>query len=174
QMLGFERADLGRIRWKDQTPSEWHDDQMHAERELRRTGKSQPFEKEYFRKDGTRVPVLVGSALFEEHDGVRTGVSFGVDLTERKRAEAKARDSERRYRALQTEMAHANRVATMGQLTGSIAHEINQPIGATIIGARAALRWLEHEPPNLEEVRQSLDQIVKDGRRGGRVTGRSP
>src|SRR5262249_30491952 len=126
-MLGFERADLaaGQIRWKDQTPSEWHEDQMHAERELRRTGKSQPFEKEYFRKNRTRVPVLVGSALFEEHDGVRTGVSFVLDLTARKQAEAKARDSERRYRELQTEMAHANRVATMGQLTGSIAHEIN-------------------------------------------------
>lgn len=171
-MLGFGQADLGRIRWKDQTPAEWHDDQMNAERELRQTGKSQPFEKEYFRKDGTRVPVLVGSALFEEHVGVRTGVSFVLDLTERKRAEAKARDSERRYRGLQAEMAHANRVATMGQLTGSIAHEINQPIGATIIGARAALRWLDREPPNLEEVRQSLDQIVKDGTRAGDVISR--
>jgi PAS domain S-box-containing protein len=173
-MLGFEQADLvaGRIRWRDQTPPEWHREQMHAEQELARTGRSQPFEKEYFRKDGTRVPVLVGSALFEELNDGRTGVSFVLDLTERKRAEAEARDSELRYRELQAEMAHANRVATMGQLTGSIAHEINQPIGATVIGARAALRWLQREPPNLEEVQQSLDQIVKDGTRAGDVIGR--
>jgi PAS domain S-box-containing protein len=174
RMLGFERADLsaGRIRWRDQTPSEWRGDQMRAEEELARTGRSQPFEKEYFRKDGTRVPVLVGSALFAGYEGTRTGVSFVLDLTERKRAEAVARDSERRYRELQAEMAHANRVATMGQLTGSIAHEINQPIGATIVGAQAALRWLGRQPPDLEEARRSLAQIVKDGMRAGEVVGR--
>jgi C4-dicarboxylate-specific signal transduction histidine kinase len=69
-------------------------------------------------------------------------------------------------------MAHANRVATMGQLTGSIAHEINQPIAATVIGAQAALRWLGRQPPNLEEARESLAQIVKDGTRAGEIVGR--
>jgi C4-dicarboxylate-specific signal transduction histidine kinase len=72
-------------------------------------------------------------------------------------------------REVQMELAHANRVATMGQLTASIAHEINQPIGATVTNAQAALRWLAADPPDLEEVRQTLARIVKDGNRAGQV-----
>ena len=93
-------------------------------------------------------------------------------MTERKRAEAEARESERRYRETQTQLAHANRVATMGQLTASIAHEVNQPIAATVTNAQAALRWLGAEPPNLDEVRQALGRIVRDGSRAGAVVGR--
>ena len=62
-----------------------------------------------------------------------------LDLTERKRAKRSPR-SERRYREMQMEVAHANRAATMGQLTASIAHEVNQPIAATVTNAEAALR----------------------------------
>jgi C4-dicarboxylate-specific signal transduction histidine kinase len=69
-------------------------------------------------------------------------------------------------------LAHANRVTTMGQLTASIAHEVNQPIAATVTNAEAALRWLGGHPPDLEEVRQSLDAIIKDGNRAGDVIGR--
>ena len=130
----------------------------------------QPCEKEFFRKDGSRVPVLIGAAAFDGQPN--QGVAYILDLTIRKRAEEAARQSEQRYRQVQAELAHANRVATMGQLTGSIAHEVNQPIAATIIGASAALRWLQREPANLEEVRQALDQIVKDGTRAGDVISR--
>jgi C4-dicarboxylate-specific signal transduction histidine kinase len=70
------------------------------------------------------------------------------------------------------EVAHANRVATMGQLTASIAHEVNQPIAAAATNAQAALRWLGARPPDLEEVRQALDRIVKDAHRAGDVIGR--
>jgi C4-dicarboxylate-specific signal transduction histidine kinase len=69
-------------------------------------------------------------------------------------------------------LAHANRVATMGQLTGSIAHEVNQPIAATLTNAQAALRWLGAQSPNLEEVRQALNSIVTDANRAGEVIGR--
>jgi C4-dicarboxylate-specific signal transduction histidine kinase len=95
-----------------------------------------------------------------------------LDLTERKRAEAEARESERRYREVHMELAHANRVATMGQLSASIAHEVKQPIGAVSADARAALRWLDRRPPELEEVRQSLAGIVRANRRAADVIDR--
>ena len=87
------------------------------------------------------------------------------DLTEYMRASDALREA-------QAELAHVNRVATMGQLTASIAHEVNQPLVGTINGAQAALRWLNAQPPNLDEVRQALDRIVSSGARAGEVIGR--
>jgi len=75
-------------------------------------------------------------------------------------------------RSAQADLAHVNRVATMGQLTASIAHEVNQPIAAAVINAQAALRWLETKPPNLDEVRQAVDRVLECGRRAGDVIGR--
>ena len=95
-----------------------------------------------------------------------------MNSSERKRAEENLRKTERRYRDAQMALAHANRVTTMGQLTASIAHEVNQPIAAAVINAHAALRWLGGHPPDLEEVRQSIDTIIKDGTRAGDVIGR--
>jgi C4-dicarboxylate-specific signal transduction histidine kinase len=82
------------------------------------------------------------------------------------------RESERRCRELQMELAHANRMATMGQLSASIAHEINQPIAAVIANANAGLRWLSARRPDLDEVQQALSRIVRDGNRAGEVIGR--
>ena len=93
-------------------------------------------------------------------------------MTERKQADAEARESEQRYREVETALAHANRVATMGQLTASIAHEITQPITATVFDAEAGLLWLAAQPPNLEEARQILTRIVQSGNRAGEVIGR--
>jgi C4-dicarboxylate-specific signal transduction histidine kinase len=70
---------------------------------------------------------------------------------------------------LQTELAHANRVATMGQLSASTAHEVKQPIASTVINAQAALRFLELQPPGLEHARRALAQIVEDGMRAGDI-----
>ncbi|MDB5071986.1 MAG: hypothetical protein JWM87_3097 [Candidatus Eremiobacteraeota bacterium] len=75
-------------------------------------------------------------------------------------------------REAQTELAHVNRVTTMGQLTASIAHEINQPVAAAVTNAYAALRWLDAQPPDLGETRQALDGIVKDGHRVGEIINR--
>src|SRR5260370_38427619 len=117
RMVGFDREDLvsGRVLWTDLTPSEGRDRSARAVEEMKMIGSLQPFEKEDFRKDGSRVPVLLGSTAFDEQRD--QGVAFVLDLTERKRAEAEARESERRLREMQMEVAHSNRVATMGQLT---------------------------------------------------------
>ena len=165
RIVGYDREDLvaGRIRWMDLTPSDWHERDAQWIREQKRTGLRPPIEKEYLRKDGRRVPIVLGAASFDESEN--QGVAFVLDLTERKRAEAEVRE-------MQMEVAHANRAATMGQLTASIAHEVNQPIAATVTNAEAALRFLDRHPPDLEEVREGLVSIVKDGNRAGEVIGR--
>jgi signal transduction histidine kinase len=72
----------------------------------------------------------------------------------------------------QAELAHVNRVTTMGQLAASIAHEVNQPLAAVVTNAEAALRWLDARPESLEEARQALSRIVDNGNRAGDVLGR--
>ena len=72
-------------------------------------------------------------------------------------------------RETQAELAHVNRVTTMGQLAASIAHEVNQPLAASVTNAHAALRWLSLQPANLEEAREALASIVYDGKRAGDV-----
>ncbi len=150
-IVGYSRDDTisGRLRWTALTTPEWDGAVERALAELASTGTCRPFEMEYSRKDDSRVPVLVGAATFGELR--HQGVAFVVDLTERKRAEA--------------ELVHANRVATMGQLTASIAHEVNQPIAAALVNAETAVRWLARQPPDLEKARQSIDRIINDNKR---------
>jgi len=99
RIVGHDREDLvsGRVRRAELTPPEWRERDLRTVAELKLTGTLQPFEKEYFRKDGSRVPVLFGAALFTE--GGDEGVAFVLDLTERKRAEEALRESERSLRS---------------------------------------------------------------------------
>jgi PAS domain S-box-containing protein len=92
RLIGYDREDVfeGRLRWTELTPPEWLDrDEQRWLPELKVTGSLPPFEKEYFRKDGSRVPVLIGLATIEE--GGNQGVAFVLDLTERKRVEERLR-----------------------------------------------------------------------------------
>ena len=100
RMVGYGREDLvsGRVSWREITPDKWRDADEQALAELAATGVCEPFEKEYIRKDGSRVPVLVGPALLE--GGRDEGVAFVLDLTERKRTEEELRNSEQKYRHL--------------------------------------------------------------------------
>jgi len=88
-----------------------------------------------------------------------------VDVTERKRAEEALRQA-------QAALAHVTRLTTMGEMTASIAHEINQPLSGIVSNGSACLRWLAGNPPNLEEARDAARRIVRDGKRAGEVIAR--
>lgn len=99
QMMQYSRQELvsGRLRWTDLTPVEWRERDERALTEALATGVFQPYEKEYFRRDGSRVPVLIGGALFQS---ATEGVVFVLDLSERKRAEEKIREQEVEFRQI--------------------------------------------------------------------------
>ena len=99
QMLQYDRQDLvsGRLRWADLTPAEWRERDERALTSALATGVFQPYEKEFFRKDGSRVPVLIGGALFQS---ANEGVVFVLDLSEQKRAEEKIREQEMELRQM--------------------------------------------------------------------------
>ena len=292
RIVGYSREDLnsGRLRWTDLTPADWRERDEQAIAELEATGSIQPYEKEFFRKDGVRVPVLKGSTFYE--GSKNEGVAFVLDLSELKRAEEALRRSEaylaeaqklsstgsfgwnlsngkiywshetfrifgydslteptlerivdrthpedrapvqalidrvlqhrkdfdfehrllmpdgvvkhlrvvgrlskedesgnfefvgavtditerkRADEALQkahAELAHVSRVMTVGQLSASIAHEMNQPLSAIVTNANAGIRWLAGNSPDLEEANQAIRRIIRDGQRASAVVGR--
>jgi PAS domain S-box-containing protein len=165
RMVGYDREDIASrsLRWTDLTPPEWRERDERAVAEITRTGSAHPFEKEYFRKDGTRMPVLIGGALFEESRN--EGVAFVLDLAERKRAEEA-------LRGLESDLARMNRVSMMGELAASLAHEILHPIATARNNARAGIRFLELNPPNLGEAREAFGLVVRDADRATDIVGR--
>src|SRR6202795_3741057 len=169
RMVSYDREDLvsGRIRWADLTPPDWRDRNNARIEQQKSSGRFEPFEKEFTRKDGSRVPVLIGGATFEE--GGNQGVAYVLDLTERKRVEAEAHENEQRYREAQLELAHANRVATMSELAASIAHEVNQPLAGVVANAEACLRWLRRGTPDVDAACRSVEWIIDDGNRASEV-----
>lgn len=293
RMVQYDRKDIssGRLRWTDLTPAEWRGHNETISADLETTGVFQPVEKEYFRKDGTRVPVLIGGALLEGNG--KEGVAFVLDLSEQKRVEGALRRSEaflaegqhlgqigsfswrvatneitwstelyriyelevgipitfelirsrvhpedasliekmrledqagqgRRdfewhYRLLmpdrsikylhavahatqnqdgqleyiasvqdvtarrlaeeasdkaRAELARVTRALTLGTLTASIAHELNQPLSGIVMNASTCMRMLAADPPNVEGARETARRTIRDGNRAAEVIAR--
>jgi PAS domain S-box-containing protein len=130
-----------------------------------RQGKQQSYEavRQYRHKDGT--PIWVHAYVSKIRGSEAKPPLFlatTIDITDRKRAEAASRDA-------LSELARVARLSTMGEMTASIAHEINQPLGAIVTDGSAGLRWLANSTPDLEEARACLKRIVKDGHRASQV-----
>ncbi len=293
RMVQYDREDLasGRVRWTDLTPAEWRDHDERAVADLRATGIFRPFEKEYFRKDGSRVAVLLGGALFEGSGN--EGVAFVLDLSDQKRAEIALRRSEAflaegqrlsqigsfswrvatdevtwseqlyriyefeigvpvtlelirtrvhpedvsllekmkmvdqarggandfewQYRLVmpdhsikylhavahaardqdgqleyiavvqdvtarrlseealdkaRAQLAHVARVTSLGVLTASIAHELNQPLSGIITNVSTCLRMLAADPPDVEGAQETARRTIRDGNRASEVVSR--
>ncbi len=188
EMVGYDREDLsaGRIDWVHMTPPEYRHLDENAVRELRARGvNKEPFEKEYLRKDGKRIPVLIAGAMLDE--ARFNGVAFVLDVTERKQMEEDLRRSRdeldirvqertvelaRANDELQREMARrekaeeqlrqAQKMEAIGTLTGGIAHDLNNILAPIVVNSELALFDLDGNP----EIRSHLDLVLKSGLRG--------
>jgi PAS domain S-box-containing protein len=119
--------------------------------------------------DGTTKFVYgTGHPVFNPYGDVGEFVGIVMDVTERRRAE----EERERLRQAQAELAHMNRVTTMGELTASLAHEVNQPIAAALTNANTCLRWLTRDVPDVEEARAAAMRIVKDQTRAAEIVSR--
>jgi len=163
-MVMYDEQDVaaGLLQWTTLTPREWSEHDERALAQANESGIVPQYEKEYWRKDGTRVPVLVAGALFEEGGG--EGVGFALDLSEQKRAEEGRKQTTEALIVAHEKLARAAQSATLGELAASIAHEINQPLAAVVANGDACVRWLHAAPANVERARVAAERIVRDGR----------
>lgn len=122
-------------------------------------------ETEILTRAGGRVPILFGITFPKRADGFGCVLVFAVDITERKQAQES-------LLAVQAELAHSARVTTLGELTASIAHEVNQPLAAIVTNGEAALRWLRRDVPDLEEASAAVTRLVASGTRAGEIVSR--
>jgi two-component system, LuxR family, sensor kinase FixL len=116
--------------------------------------------------DGKRIVVASRWALQRDEQGRPVAaLELNNDITARKRAEEALHQA-------QAELAHLTRVMTMGELAASIAHEVNQPLAAVITNGNAGLRWLTRDPPDLDEAREAVRRMIRDGNRASEVIAR--
>jgi len=116
--------------------------------------------------DGRHITVLFGSVFPTEEDGYARVVAGMVDVTERERAHQMLHQA-------REELAKTNRAATLGALSASIAHDLNQPVGALVMDAETGLRWLRRDPPDLAAATRALERIVSNGHRASEIVGRA-
>ncbi len=164
EMTGYTQDELLRLTYYDITPEKWHasENEIIKQQVLVR-GYSDVYEKEYRKKDGTVFPVELRTFLLKDETGGNVGMWAIVrDYTGRKRIESEARK-------LREELAHVTRVSTLGELTSSLAHEINQPLAAILSNAQAARHILSHDKPDMKEVSEILGDIIRDDNRAAEV-----
>jgi C4-dicarboxylate-specific signal transduction histidine kinase len=149
------------------------DDQARTTEKLQRaTHEKAEFELDYriVHPGGeTRNVHVVGHPVLSPSGDLVEFVGTVIDVTERKRAE----EERERLRQTFSDLAHVNRVTTMGELTASLAHEVNQPIAAAVTNANTCLRWLTRDQPDLQEARAAAMRIVKDGTRAAEIIKRT-
>ncbi len=150
RLVNYSREDLeaGRVNWVARTPAEYADLDRRALEELVASGACSPYEKEFIRKDGSRVPILIGAASFE--DNPEEGISFVLDLTERKK--------------LEKHFLRAQRMESIGTLAGGIAHDLNN-ILSPIMMSIDVLRLTATDP----DAKRLLETIEVSARRGSDI-----
>jgi PAS domain S-box-containing protein len=145
-------------------------DQTTLESVAERTaaGETELFDRHWHRrKDGSLFPVEVQTSVIW-YGGRRFLLKVARDISDRLRAE----EHRERLHQLEADLAHINRVSMLGELAASIAHEVNQPLSGVVVNGNACLRWLAGDAPNLEEAREAVRRIVRDGKRAGDVIAR--
>ena len=136
----------------------------HVEKWRASVASGEPFENEirFRRADGEYRWFLVRAVPMRDGRGkIVKWYGTTTDIEDRKQAEQ-----------LRSDVAHMNRITTLGELTASLAHEIRQPLAATILNANTCLRWLQRNQPDLDEVRDEAKRIAEDGKRAGGIIDR--
>jgi len=154
KMLGFTRKEFlsGQMRWDTLTPPEYHQSDHLAVEKLTSTGMAPPWEKEFLRKDGTRVSVLIGVATLESESGEIEAISFVLDISDRKR--------------LEQQLRQAQKMEAVGQLAGGIAHDFNNLL-AVIIGYGEII---EERLDESDPLSTKAGQITAAGKRAAALT----
>jgi PAS domain S-box-containing protein len=153
-LLGFTKEDLlsGQMRWDTLTPAEYRDTDQRMVEQLMSTGIAPPWEKQFIRKDGSRVPVLIGVATLLAISGETEAISFVLDMSERKR--------------LERQLRQAQKMEAIGQLAGGIAHDFNNLLGVIIGYSEILGDGLGANDP----LRPKAEQIKKAGQRAASLT----
>jgi PAS domain S-box-containing protein len=150
------------------TPDDCQDEVESVMYRMAHTGEVFAVETVRAHKNGTPVPVSAMCVPVSSSGGRTTGYVIYRDMTETKRLQ----DEQRRYHDIQLELAHANRIATVGQLSASIAHELNQPLTGIITNCGTCLRILTSDPPDLDGARETVRRTMRDGNRASDVIAR--
>ncbi|HEY6613410.1 MAG TPA: PAS domain S-box protein, partial [Vicinamibacterales bacterium] len=167
KMLGYTEGEIGALTFLELTHEDYRESNWQLVTELLE-GKRKQFqiEKQYRRKDGSLIWVSNNVSLVPGTESMpRFLMALSEDITERKR-------TEETLRRTQAELAHVTRVASLGEMTASIAHEVNQPLAAVVANGHACLRWLSASPPNVPKAVEAAERIVTDGKDAGEVVRR--